>query len=311
MSGTSAIPVTRCASSVWGTAAFALALAIQLGTSTSEGVTADLARVAARGHALDPRGPSPPHPAPRRDRAGARGRWTRRSGNAGAASASSACPGSSVPACGSPSTRSWICPRRLPDALTPDVWLISPRFPSLTYLAAATAAAMAGKPWLGRSWRRAADIGVAALAARDGVRGHGGRARAGRGGVQPERPPGPECSLPSVRRTGAPPPAMIAAGLRERRPRRVPTRSANAPRAAGSSSTSRTTVGRRPGLREGVRAGQPRRRSPLPRLPRPPPAQSERHVAVAPRSSTTWNTRRSLLLLASDAGVRPAPACSG
>ena len=45
----------------------------------------------------------------------------------------------------------------VPESLGDDSWLISTRFPSPTYLAAAAAATVVGKPWLGRSWRRTAD----------------------------------------------------------------------------------------------------------------------------------------------------------
>ncbi len=45
----------------------------------------------------------------------------------------------------------------VPEALGDDSWLISTRFPSPTYLAAAAAATVVGKPWLAGAWRRAAD----------------------------------------------------------------------------------------------------------------------------------------------------------
>ena len=43
-------------------------------------------------------------------------------------------------------------------------WVASSRFPSLLYLAGATAAITVGKAWLSRPWRRAADLAVAGLA---------------------------------------------------------------------------------------------------------------------------------------------------
>jgi uncharacterized protein (TIRG00374 family) len=46
-----------------------------------------------------------------------------------------------------------------------DTWLGSARFPSLAYLGGVAGAITVGKPWLGRSWRRAADITLAGLAA--------------------------------------------------------------------------------------------------------------------------------------------------
>jgi glycosyltransferase 2 family protein len=52
---------------------------------------------------------------------------------------------------------------RAPRALNEDSWLISTRFPSTTYLAAAASVTMVGKPWLGRAWRRGADRGLGLL----------------------------------------------------------------------------------------------------------------------------------------------------
>jgi glycosyltransferase 2 family protein len=46
---------------------------------------------------------------------------------------------------------------RAPGALDEDSWLISTRFPSTAYLAAAASVTIVGKPWLGRGWRRGAD----------------------------------------------------------------------------------------------------------------------------------------------------------
>jgi uncharacterized protein (TIRG00374 family) len=49
-------------------------------------------------------------------------------------------------------------PGRAPGALgNEDSWLISARFPSTAYLAAAASATIVGKPWLGRGWRRGVD----------------------------------------------------------------------------------------------------------------------------------------------------------
>ena len=45
----------------------------------------------------------------------------------------------------------------VPEALDDDSWLISTRFPSPSYLAAAAAATIVGHPWLARVWRRSAD----------------------------------------------------------------------------------------------------------------------------------------------------------
>jgi len=52
-------------------------------------------------------------------------------------------------------------PGRAPGALgDEDSWLISARFPSTAYLAAAASATIVGKPWLGRGWRRGTDRAV-------------------------------------------------------------------------------------------------------------------------------------------------------
>jgi undecaprenyl-diphosphatase len=55
-------------------------------------------------------------------------------------------------------------PGRLPSAVDSGTWLASTSFPSAAYVAGLAAASTVGKPWLSRSWRRAADITVAALA---------------------------------------------------------------------------------------------------------------------------------------------------
>jgi glycosyltransferase 2 family protein len=54
-------------------------------------------------------------------------------------------------------------PGRLDDAVSSGTWVASTRFPSLADLAAASAVAAVGKPWLGRPWRRATDLGIVAL----------------------------------------------------------------------------------------------------------------------------------------------------
>jgi glycosyltransferase 2 family protein len=48
-------------------------------------------------------------------------------------------------------------------ALDDDSWLVSSRFPSAGYLAAAASMTTVGKPWLSRAWRRAADRALLAL----------------------------------------------------------------------------------------------------------------------------------------------------
>ena len=53
----------------------------------------------------------------------------------------------------------------LPDAVRGGTWLASPDFPSLPYIAGFSAAAMVGKPWMSRPWRRATDLAMIALVA--------------------------------------------------------------------------------------------------------------------------------------------------
>jgi glycosyltransferase 2 family protein len=148
---------------LWGSAALLLAVVIAIGTHTTDGLTSDLGRVAGR--------------APESVRelllaltqvlalavpaAVAIGlvvaqRWRRLGIILLAAVAGSAL---------------WVVldvaidlPGRLPDALTRGMWVASPRFPSLAYLSGAAAAAIVGKPWLSRQWRRATDIALLVLA---------------------------------------------------------------------------------------------------------------------------------------------------
>jgi undecaprenyl-diphosphatase len=147
---------------LWGAAALLLAIVIEVGTHTTEGLTADLGRVGARAPtsvrelllALTQVG-AVVVPA-----VVALGLvWTQRWRRLGLL-ALAAVAGFGL----------WIVidagidlPGRLPDAVTSGTWVASTRFPSLGYLAAAAAVAMVGKPWLGRSWRRAADIALLGL----------------------------------------------------------------------------------------------------------------------------------------------------
>jgi undecaprenyl-diphosphatase len=48
-------------------------------------------------------------------------------------------------------------------AVTAGTWIADPDFPSLVYLGAVAAVVAVGKPWLNRSWRRAADASLVAL----------------------------------------------------------------------------------------------------------------------------------------------------
>ncbi|MDQ1402552.1 MAG: glycosyltransferase 2 family protein [Actinomycetota bacterium] len=158
---------------LWGAAATALVAAVGVGTATSGGATTDLGRAAARVPAairelslaliqvaavfvpLAVLGPIL-----------ARRRW-RRLGlvllAAGGGALLLLVLDAALPLHG-----------RLPGAVTSGTWLASTRFPSLAYVAGACAVAMVGKPWLGRSWRRAADMSLAALALVMAVAGSAG-----------------------------------------------------------------------------------------------------------------------------------------
>ncbi len=64
--------------------------------------------------------------------------------------------------------------RRIPDGVAGDTWVLSSRFPSLSYLAGAAAVSTLGKPWLSRPWRRSADWGVVVLAGAMAIAGTAG-----------------------------------------------------------------------------------------------------------------------------------------
>jgi undecaprenyl-diphosphatase len=52
---------------------------------------------------------------------------------------------------------------RAPNAVTSGTWVASTRFPSLLYVCGAASASTAAKPWLSRPWRKAADLTLAVL----------------------------------------------------------------------------------------------------------------------------------------------------
>ena len=52
---------------------------------------------------------------------------------------------------------------RAPNAVTSGTWVASTRFPSLLYVCGAAGALTAAKPWFSRSWRRAGDVTLAVL----------------------------------------------------------------------------------------------------------------------------------------------------
>ncbi len=59
-------------------------------------------------------------------------------------------------------------------AVAGTTWVASARFPPLAYVAGAAAVVMIGKPWLSRSWRRAADVALVVLALVMAVAGRSG-----------------------------------------------------------------------------------------------------------------------------------------
>jgi glycosyltransferase 2 family protein len=59
----------------------------------------------------------------------------------------------------------------LPDAVDSGTWLASPNFPSLPFIAGLAAAAIVGKPWMSRPWRRATDLAMAILVAAVAIAG--------------------------------------------------------------------------------------------------------------------------------------------
>ena len=63
---------------------------------------------------------------------------------------------------------------RVPGAVASGTWVASTRFPGPVYLAAAVAIAVAGRPWLARSWLRAVTLGLTALVLVLVIAGSGG-----------------------------------------------------------------------------------------------------------------------------------------
>ena len=166
----------------------------------------------------------------------------------------------------------------VPEAVSGGTWLASPDFPSLPYIAGLSAAAMVGKPWMSRPWRRATDLAVIALVAVVAI--------AGTLGV-------PELLLAAALGSAvgaavltvvrcAEPPAVPGGGRRRpagsRPRRRRPDPRAGRRRAIAALHGCHGR--RRARLRQGVRARQPRRRCPVPRVPEAAPAWPERIVAV-------------------------------
>ena len=63
---------------------------------------------------------------------------------------------------------------RVAGAVTSGTWVASTRFPSLAYVAGTAAAALVGKPWLSRPWKRAADLALLTLIGAMAVAGSAG-----------------------------------------------------------------------------------------------------------------------------------------
>ena len=148
---------------LWGAVTAVLAIFISVTTSSSKGLTADLGRAAGR------------VPDSLRELvlavtqvgtiavAGARADRARRRSSAGGGSACSSSPAPRARPRSRCSTSCSISIRALRGAVTSGTWVASTQFPSLAYVAGAAAATTGCKPWLPRSWRRAADIGLLVL----------------------------------------------------------------------------------------------------------------------------------------------------
>ena len=149
------------------------------------------------------------------------------------------------------------------------------RFPSLTYVAGAAAVVTAGKPWLSRSWRRSADLSCGARVV---------LAVAGTAGV-------PELLVAVAAGVTAGAAVLVAFGAPTAAPhrrrcgrlarRRIARRRARARagRRWAGAALLRHARRRRACVREGVRPRQPRRRSPLPRISHRAAARPERRLA--------------------------------
>ncbi len=147
---------------VWGIVTAVLAIVISLATSTSDGVTEDLGRAAARvptsvrelALALAQVG-SILVPAVVVIVLAVQQRW-RRLGLVVLGAAAGAGLFALLDAL-------LDIPARVPGAVNDGTWVASTRFPSLVFVAGVAAAAAVGKPWLARPWRRAVDISLVAL----------------------------------------------------------------------------------------------------------------------------------------------------
>ena len=164
---------------------------------------------------------------------------------------------------------------------------MSTRFPTLTYVGAAVAAATVGKPWLSRQWRRAVDVLLVVLCVT--------MALAGSAGV-------PELLLAAAAGGLAGTAVLVALGAPNRRPTPATIRDGlvgaglavqrlDVERAVGGrAQLYRVATGGRGGVRQGVQPGQSRRRPALPLVPhrRAQGAGCSRRR----RWRATWSTRR-------------------
>ena len=192
-------------------------------------------------------------------------------------------------------------PPPVPGAIAGDAWLLSTRFPTLSYLGAAAAAATVGKPWLSRRWRRAVDVLLAVL----GVT----MALAGSAGV-------PELLLAAAAGGLAGTAVLIAVGAPNRRPSPATIRDGltgagiavqrlDVERAVGGrAQLYRVDDGGWAGVRQGVQPGQSRRRSALP-LYR---TVVLRDAGASSTSSASDVEHEALLLLLAERGGVACPA---
>ncbi len=158
-------------------------------------------------------------------------------------------------------------PGRVAGAVNDGTWVASTRFPSLLFVAGVAAAAAVGKPWLGRPWRRAVDISAhAALGVVMAI--------AGSAGV-PELvlaiASGVAVGAARARRLrGTEPAPLTRGGRRQRSPSGgldVDRTDARTRRGGPRSALRRGRRQRRPRVHQGLRARQPRRRPLVPQLP--------------------------------------------
>ena len=293
---------------VWGArGARSLGVFLRLATDTSDGLTTDLGRAAARGPDGGARAGAGADPG-RRHRRARRRRGPARA-PAALAAAGSSCSVAGVAGAAVVRARSTGCvdlPGRAAGGVTErHVGGLDPLPVARRTWPARPRRRDGRQAWLSRPWRRAADLASSSSLVVDGARRHRRRARAAARRRRRRRRRRRGARRRSARRTaGRPRPwsrrRCAAAGLEVRQPRR-----SSAPTAGGRSSTVADAGGRAAAVRQGVRRRQPRRRPPLPRLPHARAAGPERRLAVAVARARTSSTRRCCCCW--PAGRRPLP----